>query len=366
MRCALLLAVLLALSTAGANGLLVSFPHISANPQLEAELLAETNAARARNGLGPLMMDESLALAARHHAQEMASLGYLAHESPSDGIRNLSQRLNRSGAMMEAAAENLAFLQHVPDLAVATVQGWLDSPGHRTNLLGQYNLVGFGSAQTDSGGHYVVQVLGLQTVGISRAAVREMSVPVLNLDLTIELDQPAEVGLWLGSEFQGAQLLAAGRQLLSVPIDPAAPVHVNTGTRRPGTPDSEAFIAAASGWFDPISNSWSASATGAADAQVAAVGASWTDERRWDVQLNLTTLPATRIGLWLDGQWQSGFAADGSLLHFHVPAATAAGTTVSIGFEQPDGSGNYVVFGHFRLVHSTDGAPALQTLNPGK
>src|SRR5690625_3075809 len=270
------------------------------------------------------MMDESLALAARHHAQDMAELGYLAHESPGEGVRSLSRRLNSAGAMMEAAAENLAFLQHVPDLAPATVQGWLDSPGHRANLLGQYNLVGFGIAQPDSGGYYVVQVLGVQAVGIGRASVREANVPVLNRELTVELAAAAEVGLWLGSEFVGAQLLDAGSHQLNLPSDPSGPAHVNTGTRRAGAPETEAFIAADSGWFDPARNSWNPTSTGADGMRLRTARATWSDERRWNIELELTTMPATSLGVWLDGQWHPDFSVSGRQLSFHVPATAAA------------------------------------------
>ncbi len=362
---ALLLAALLALGVAGANGLLVSYPGIPPLPALEAELLAETNAARARHGLAPVLPDESLALAARHHAADMAELGYLAHESPHEDRRSLSQRLNRSGAMMEAAAENLAYLNNSPDLAASTVQGWLDSPGHRANLLGRFNLVGFGIAQSPSGGNYIVQVLGLQTVGLHGATVREATVPVLKLELSVQVGQPADVGIWLASRFQGSRQLTAGTHVLSFPIEPGGPVHVNTASKRIGAAAEDPFIAADSGWFDPAAGSWSPSAGGGSEARVVGARAVRVEERRWNVELELTTLPATRLGLWLNDQWQPDFQSEGRLMRFHVPASSADGSTVSVGFEEPAGSGSYIVFGHFRLLRSADGSTWLQAINPG-
>jgi hypothetical protein len=50
-----------------------SYKPLEPNVALELALLEATNAARAENGLGPLQMDETLALAARHHALEMAT-----------------------------------------------------------------------------------------------------------------------------------------------------------------------------------------------------------------------------------------------------------------------------------------------------
>ena len=93
--------------------------------------------------------------------------------------------------------------------------------------------------------------------------------------------------------------------------------------------------------------------------------ATWSDERRWNIELELTTMPATNLGVWHDGQWHPDFSVSGRQLSFHVPAAAAAGTTASVGFEEPAGSGQYVVFGHFGLVRTAEGRPALQALNPG-
>lgn len=358
------LALLIAVAAAG-QGVLVSYPDIPANPELEAGLLRATNEARAAHGLPPLQLDASLALAARHHAAEMAELGYLAHESPRDGSRDLGQRLNRAGAMLESAAENLAYLQHVPDLPGATVQGWLESPGHRANLLGQFNLVGFGTAQGHSGGHYVVQVLGLQTLGINQASVHEQTVPLLKLELTLELNQPKEVGVWLGGTFDGAQELPAGRSSLTVPIEATEPVHVNIGVRQTSAVDNEPFIAAGSGWFDPLENSWSpSSAAAAGDARFVSARANWHDEQRWTVELELQEAPLRRLGLWLNEEWHDELHVSGSQLSFHVPASSAPGTAVMLGYEDPPGSGSYVLFAHYTLVDGPGDAAALLASNP--
>src|SRR5690554_5686035 len=80
---------------------------------VEQALLQQTNEQRAIAGLAPLLPDDGLSQAARRHAQEMAELGYLAHESPRAEHRTLALRLNQAGAIVQAAGENLALLSGV-------------------------------------------------------------------------------------------------------------------------------------------------------------------------------------------------------------------------------------------------------------
>ena len=49
-------------------------------------------------GLNTLRQDEKLALAARQHAAEMATLNYLSHESPNAKSRTAADRVARAGS----------------------------------------------------------------------------------------------------------------------------------------------------------------------------------------------------------------------------------------------------------------------------
>jgi uncharacterized protein YkwD len=81
-----LLFVLLTLgSLVSGQVLQASYEPLAGNPVLELDLLTKTNAARAANGLPALQLAETLSLAARHHALEMATLNYFSHQSPTPG-----------------------------------------------------------------------------------------------------------------------------------------------------------------------------------------------------------------------------------------------------------------------------------------
>ena len=70
------------LGFANAQVFFATYGPIAADAGLERTLLDLTNAERKPRGLSTLLPDDALALAARHHAQEMASLNYFSHSSP--------------------------------------------------------------------------------------------------------------------------------------------------------------------------------------------------------------------------------------------------------------------------------------------
>ena len=93
------------------------------------EMLALANGVRAAQGLRPLEWDPSLAYAALQHCLRMVANGSIAHQY--EGEAELSARLGDAGASFSAVAENIG---QGPQ-AGAIHQAWMDSPGHRANLL---------------------------------------------------------------------------------------------------------------------------------------------------------------------------------------------------------------------------------------
>ncbi|MFF3668918.1 CAP domain-containing protein [Microtetraspora malaysiensis] len=118
---------------------------------LENEVVRLTNAERAKAGCGPLTHDARLRGAAYAHSADMSGKGYFSHTSQ-DG-RDFGRRIKASGFAFTAAAENIA---KGYSTAAAVVKGWMDSPGHRTNMLNcAYTHIGVGQAA--AGGPYWTQ-----------------------------------------------------------------------------------------------------------------------------------------------------------------------------------------------------------------
>jgi hypothetical protein len=109
----------------------------SDSPAAEQELFRAANQARATAGAPPLVWNQWLAQAAREQAQQMVAHKQLSHQFP--GEPALRERLAGVGVRFDASAENVAFGTSAEDIQI----GWLNSPGHRANMLNpRYNAVG--------------------------------------------------------------------------------------------------------------------------------------------------------------------------------------------------------------------------------
>ena len=100
----------------------------------EAAVVALTNEARAKRGLGPLAVDAALMNGARRQASWMAR------------NRNLSHG--------QGVTENIAMGQSSASEAVAD---WMRSDGHRANILGSHGRVGVAMARAADGTVYWCQ-----------------------------------------------------------------------------------------------------------------------------------------------------------------------------------------------------------------
>jgi hypothetical protein len=98
-------------------------------PAKAEQLFAMANATRAEEGRGRLVWDEALAEAAMKHCMLMAAEGPIAHRY--GGEPDLTARAGAAGAHFSLIEENIA----VGTYPGTIHQGWLNSPGHRANLL---------------------------------------------------------------------------------------------------------------------------------------------------------------------------------------------------------------------------------------
>jgi hypothetical protein len=105
-------------------------------PKVEAAIIEITNTVRSQAKLPILVTSSHLTSAARSYAVLLAKSGKFAHDA--DGT--LADRTGRAGYRHCMIAENLASHQdsrgfETRALAKSAVEGWLNSPGHRDNLM---------------------------------------------------------------------------------------------------------------------------------------------------------------------------------------------------------------------------------------
>jgi len=115
---------------------------------LELRIIELTNVERARHGLAPLSANAVLVAAARQHSEEMSRLGYFSHTSPTQGQRDVAERIVTAGMDdWTAVGENIAWYRGFALDLVASkvVRDWMNSPPHRANILAaDFTMIGVG------------------------------------------------------------------------------------------------------------------------------------------------------------------------------------------------------------------------------
>jgi uncharacterized protein YkwD len=172
-------------TTASAGQTTASVSNVSAEPSdeintgsLDRKLLSQlviryTNDERETSGMPPVKHDDALQRLAEKHSRDMANRGYFSHTSQRQDRPDIpfEERVSLQKLGYKSTGENLALQPIVtsrrittlvsssgertrevtPDIATydelarATVEGWMNSPGHRENILTRdFNLVGIG------------------------------------------------------------------------------------------------------------------------------------------------------------------------------------------------------------------------------
>jgi uncharacterized protein YkwD len=128
---------------------------MSAQEQTIVDLV---NQQRAANGLAPLQVNSELVVAAQIHSSDMATLGQMLHTLPGAALPTLQSRAQYVGYNYSYLGENIAF-NYPDDNSVMTA--WMNSPGHRANILDpNYTEIGVGIAYDSLGEPYYTQEFG--------------------------------------------------------------------------------------------------------------------------------------------------------------------------------------------------------------
>lgn len=130
--------------------------YIPATPEItavEKEVARLVNVERAKNGLPALSYNWQLARVARIKSEDMRNNHYFSHTSPTYG--SPFQMMRSFGISYTAAGENIAMGQRT---AAEVMNGWMNSPGHRSNILNRnFTQIGVGYAKDSYGRGYWTQ-----------------------------------------------------------------------------------------------------------------------------------------------------------------------------------------------------------------
>lgn len=130
--------------------------------ELINQVLELTNAERTKAGFKTLKLNSKLVNAAQNHSENMAEDDFFSHTGE-DGS-SVSDRVQDAGYQYSRVGENIAAGQKT---AEQVVQGWMNSPGHRANILNpNFTEIGIGYEflENDTGSvnynYYWTQVFG--------------------------------------------------------------------------------------------------------------------------------------------------------------------------------------------------------------
>ena len=127
-------------------------PKTPAAASYSQQAFDETNQQRATAQLPTLRQNRCLTRMARRQAERMANASEMFHQNLDRVVR---------GCGLDLTGENVAY--GYPDGTSVVVDGWMESPGHRDNILeGRYVAMGMGAAQDENGRWFVAQVFGRQ------------------------------------------------------------------------------------------------------------------------------------------------------------------------------------------------------------
>jgi uncharacterized protein YkwD len=151
--------------------------------ELENEIIELTNAQRSKHGVRALSIDDRLIELARNHSQDMVQRNYFSHNSPEGNDPTDRAELQgfrcekRVGDYIYAGVAENIFQNNLYDgyttlngatssydwntmneIAQSTVQGWMESPGHKENILDRtYDGIGIGVTISENDKVYITQ-----------------------------------------------------------------------------------------------------------------------------------------------------------------------------------------------------------------
>jgi len=124
--------------------------------QLRIRIVDAHNAFRADAKLKRLTVSRKLTAAAQAHAEDMAARRKMSHIG-GNGSRS-AERVKARGYRYFRTGENVAAGYFPVD---RVMKGWMDSPGHKRNILGSFSEIGVGCAVGEDGKRYWCVTFGL-------------------------------------------------------------------------------------------------------------------------------------------------------------------------------------------------------------
>lgn len=129
---------------------------VQVDTSVAGRVIALTNAQRAAAGLSPVSANGALTAAAAAHSKDQAVNNKMTHTGSNGST--LGQRVSAAGFAWRTIGENVAMGYGSAD---SVMNGWMNSPGHRANILKpEFTSIGVAVAYAADGSPYWTMDLG--------------------------------------------------------------------------------------------------------------------------------------------------------------------------------------------------------------
>ncbi len=120
----------------------------------EEETHKLVNQYRVSLGLAPLILKTTISEVARKHSGDMATgIVPIGHKKFEERIQQI-----RATFSVIASAENVAWNFSAREPCYTALRGWINSPGHQKNMVGNFNFTGIGVELANNGSYYFTQI----------------------------------------------------------------------------------------------------------------------------------------------------------------------------------------------------------------
>lgn len=199
----------------------------------EQGFLSAINSERASQGLGSLKMDSGLQSHARKHTADMIAAGNIYHSSSNElkaaagsGWSKLGENVGRGGTVSSLH------------------QAFMDSAGHRANILGDYNYAGIGT-DTKDGVLYVTVVF--MKKGDTSSPAPTTTAPG-NTTTAPEKTETTQAPAKTESTQAPAKKTTAAPTTTTTTLPPTTTTTLIVGPDKPVTPGESCYTATRFGW----------------------------------------------------------------------------------------------------------------------
>jgi len=135
----------------------LAIPRIREIESLEQQCLDEVNRVRHARRLARLDFYDDLLPVARQYSQRMAEEHFFSHNDP-DG-RTVRERVDDADIRWQMVGENLAYSNGYINPVAASLHSWMESPGHRRNILDpDFRLTAIGAWIDSDGTVYFTEI----------------------------------------------------------------------------------------------------------------------------------------------------------------------------------------------------------------